>query len=99
MIRRCGSIFTNRPRRTGGTGMAARIVNNVRSRMRLVNLATCVAQGDRRQVFGNEGARPPAALTWFSKSVAVPTGTDKFWRSIGKWVAREQAKNSWFGFE
>ena len=54
---------------------------------------------DCRQVFGHKRARPPAALTWFRETVAIPICANKFWRRVREWVVREQAKNSLFAFE
>src|SRR5262245_21016414 len=58
-----------------------------------------MAQSDWRQVFADEGASPPAGLTWFGEAVAIPTCADEFWWRVGEWVAPEQAKNPLVAFE
>jgi len=58
-----------------------------------------VPEPNRREVFGNEGARPPTALTRFCEAVPIPICADESRRRVRERVAREKAKNSLFAFE
>ena len=58
-----------------------------------------VPKPHRREVFGDERARPPTALTWFREAVPIPICADEFWRRVWERVAREQAENSLFTFQ
>ena len=53
----------------------------------------------RREVFGDERARPPTALTWSCEAVPIPVCADESWRRVRERVVREQAKKSLFAFE
>src|SRR4029077_11699497 len=52
----------------------------------------------RREVLGDERARPPTALTSLREAVAIPIGADEFWWCVRERIMREQANNSFFPF-
>jgi hypothetical protein len=70
-----------------------------RYRLLFANSVRRARERDCRQVLGHKRARPPAALTWFRETVAIPICANKFWRRIGEWVVRKQPKDSLFVFE
>ena len=53
----------------------------------------------RREVLGEERARPPTALAWFCEAVSIPICADEFWRCVAERVVREQANDPFFAFE
>src|SRR4029077_458903 len=81
--------------------LAARRHADAASRYRLLfaNSVRRARERDRRQVFGYKRARPPAALTWFRETVAIPICANKFWRRVREWVVCKQPKDSLFVFE
>src|SRR5438874_3158291 len=76
-----------------------RIEKFSRYRLLFPNSVRRARERDRRQVFRHKRARPPAALTWFRETVAIPICANKFWRRVREWVVRKQPKNSLFVFE
>ena len=76
-----------------------RIEKFSRYRLLFANSVRRARERDRRQVFGHKRARPPAALTWFRETVAIPICANKFWRRVREWVVGQQPNNSFFVFE